>query len=73
MFEAGLAPQELYRKAAHQHDTGQPEASAEPYRDQLLAIGARFGVPIPLDRPEADLMLCVPRTDIEHYPRRSPP
>jgi ferredoxin len=39
MFDAGLAPQELYQKAAHQHLTGQPEASAEPYRDQLLAIG----------------------------------
>ncbi len=69
MFEAGLAPQELYRKAAHQRATGQPEPSAEPYRDQLLAIGARFGVTIPLDQPEADLMLCVPRTDIEHYPQ----
>ncbi len=68
MFEAGLAPKELYQKAAHQHATGQPEASAEPYRDQLLAIGARFGVDMPLDKPEADIMLCVPRTDIEHYP-----
>ena len=68
MFEAGLAPKELYQKAAHQQATGQPEASAEPYREQLLAIGRRFGVEIPLDKPEADVMLCVPRTDIEHYP-----
>jgi Fe-S oxidoreductase len=68
MFEAGLAPRELYQKAAHQQATGQPEASVEPYREQLRAIGARFGVEIPLDRAEAELMLCVPRTDIEHYP-----
>jgi len=68
MFEAGLAPKELYEKAAHQQATGQPEASAEPYRDQLLAIGARFGVPMPLDEPDVAVMLCVPRTDIEHYP-----
>jgi len=68
MFEAGLAPKELYEKAAHQQATGQPEVSAEPYRDQLLAIGARFGVPMPLDEPEVAVMLCVPRTDIEHYP-----
>ncbi|MEJ1963617.1 MAG: (Fe-S)-binding protein [Gammaproteobacteria bacterium] len=68
MFEAGLAPRELYEKAAHQHDTGQPETSAEPYREQLLALGARFGVAIPLDKAEADIMLCVPRTDIEQYP-----
>jgi len=68
MFEAGLAPKELYERAAHQQATGQPEASHEPYRDQLLAIGMRFGVDIPLDRAEADVMLCVPRTDIENYP-----
>jgi Fe-S oxidoreductase len=68
MFDAGLAPQELYEKAAHQQLTGQPESSAEPYREQLLAIGARFNVDIPLDKPEAEVMLCVPRTDIEHYP-----
>jgi Fe-S oxidoreductase len=68
MFDAGLAPKELYAKAAQQRLTGQPEPSAEPYRDQLLAIGARFGVEIPLDKAEADIMLCVPRTDIEHYP-----
>ncbi len=69
MFEAGLAPKELYQKAAHQQATGQPEVSAEPYREQLLAIGTRFGVAIPLDEPEVELMLCVPRTDIEHYPK----
>src|ERR1700722_12853196 len=68
MFDAGLAPKELYEKAPPQQATGQPEASAEPYRDQLQAIGARFEVEIPLDRPEAEIMLCVPRTDIEHYP-----
>ncbi len=69
MFEAGLAPLELYQKAAHQHETGQPEASTEPYREQLLAIGKQFGVTIPLDESVAELMLCVPRTDIEHYPK----
>src|SRR6202042_184715 len=28
----------------------------------------RSGVAIPMDKPEADVLLCVPRTDIEHYP-----
>jgi len=69
MFEAGLAPRELYEKAAQQQRTGQPEASAEPYRDKLLAIGRQAGVEIPLDQPQADVMLTVPRTDIEHYPQ----
>jgi Fe-S oxidoreductase len=69
MFEAGLAPKELYEKAAHQERTGQPEDSAEPYRDQLLAIGREHGVDIPLDKPAVEVMLTVPRTDIEHYPK----
>lgn len=68
MFEAGLAPKELYEKAARERRTGQPEETAEPYREQLVAIGRRFGVRIPLDEAQADVMLTVPRTDIEHYP-----
>ncbi|MDA8348153.1 MAG: (Fe-S)-binding protein [Pseudomonadota bacterium] len=68
MFEAGLAPSELYEKAAHQRHSGQPEPTNEPYREQLLAIGRQFGVEIPLDKPHAEVMLTVPRTDIEHYP-----
>jgi Fe-S oxidoreductase len=68
MFEAGLAPQALYQKASHQRDTGQPETPLEPYYDQLEAIGRRFDVAIPMDKVDVDVMLCVPRTDIEHYP-----
>jgi Fe-S oxidoreductase len=68
MFDAGLAPKELYEKAAHQRISGQPEATTEPYRAQLEEIGVRFGVRMPIDEPEAEIMLCVPRTDIEHYP-----
>lgn len=68
MFEAGLAPKELYEKAAYQRHAGQPEPTSEPYREQLLAIGRQFGVEIPFDKPRAEVMLTVPRTDIEHYP-----
>ncbi len=69
MFEAGLAPKELYEKASHQQRTGQPEASSEPYRDKLLAIGREYDVQIPLDESDVEVMLTVPRTDIEHYPK----
>ena len=68
MFDAGLAPAELYDKALLQRDTGQPEPSAEPYGDRLVEIGTRFGVAMPLDLADVEVMLCVPRTDIEHYP-----
>jgi Fe-S oxidoreductase len=69
MFEAGLAPKELYEKAAHQKSTGQPEASTEPYRDKLLAIGREYAVQIPMDKSDVQVMLTVPRTDIELYPQ----
>jgi len=69
MFEAGLAPKELYEKADHQQRTGQPEDSTDPYRDKLQTIGREHGVDIPLDKTGVDVMLTVPRTDIEHYPR----
>ncbi len=49
------------------HRPARGERRAVP-RASCLAIGARFGVEIPLDKPEAEVMLCVPRTDIEHYP-----
>ena len=64
----GSRPRSCIRRRRISATTGQPEPSAEPYREQLLAIGKRFGVEIPLDKPEAEVMLCVPRTDIEHYP-----
>lgn len=69
MFDAGLAPKELYEKADHQRRTGQPEDSPEPYREKLLEIGRSFGVEIPLDQPQAEVLLTVPRTDIERYPK----
>lgn len=69
MFDAGLAPKELYDKAKLQHETGQPEASVEPYRQKLEAIGREYDVEIPMDKAQVEVMLTVPRTDIEHYPK----
>lgn len=69
MFDAGLAPDELYRKAKHQQQTGQPEHTAEPYREKLRAIGRQHKIDIPMDKAQAEVMLCVSRTDIEQYPR----
>ncbi len=69
LFEAGLAPRELAEKSEHQARTGQPEAAAEPYRERLAAIAAEYGVDIPLDRERAEILLCVPGSDLEHRPQ----
>ena len=67
MGEAGLAPVELQERATHQLATGRPEPG-DPYEERLAAIGAEYGVTIPMDLDEADVYMCIPRTDIEHYP-----
>lgn len=67
MADAGLAPKELKERAEEQCRTGRPEAG-EPYAIRLKEIASEFGVNMPMDLDEADVFLCVPRTDIEHYP-----
>lgn len=68
MFEAGLAPNELYRRARNQNDTGRPEEDADGYADRIAEIGRSHGVEIPVDRASAEVLACVPRTDLERYP-----
>lgn len=67
MSDAGLAPDELKERSEHQRRTGRPEPG-DDYVDRVKAIGSEAGVEIPMDREQADVMVCVPRTDIEHYP-----
>ncbi|MDT8408071.1 MAG: (Fe-S)-binding protein [Wenzhouxiangellaceae bacterium] len=68
MFEAGLAPRELAERAHRQAETGQPEQSDTPYPEMLAEIGRKYDVDIPLDRDTAEVMACVPRTDLENNP-----
>jgi len=68
MFEAGLAPAELYRRAKSQRETGSPYPTETSWVDQLRAIGEKHGIAIPMDRDRADVMLCVSGIDIENYP-----
>lgn len=68
MADAGLAPAELDERAVNQLTIGRPEPG-DPYLAKLAAIGARFGVEVPVDLDQADVYLCIPRTDIEHYPK----
>ena len=68
MFEAGLAPQGAVSEggAPARHGPAGTERRALPR--PIAGIGRSSVSTIPLDKPEAEIMLCVPRTDIEHYP-----
>src|SRR6056297_3777039 len=68
MAEAGLAPKPLMDRAKHQAETGQPEESARPYSEVLTDIGREHEVVMPLDKDSADIMVCLPRTDLEQNP-----
>ena len=68
MFEAGLAPKELHEQAKLQELSGQPWESSAPYRQKLLDIGRKFSVPIPIDQPQADVLLLVSGVEIDRYP-----
>lgn len=69
MFEAGLAPDELYQRARHQAETGRPEEGTESYTDRIAAIGREHDIEIPIDRDSAEVLAYVPRTDLEQYPQ----
>ncbi len=68
MAEAGLAPKPLAERARHQAETGQPEESERPYSEVLADIGRDNGLDVPLDKDRADIMVCLPRTDLEQNP-----
>lgn len=69
MADAGLAPEALATRSEHQRLTGRPEPGGEAYSDRIWGIAKAAGVDIPMDREQADILVCVPRTDIEHYPQ----
>lgn len=68
MADAGLAPKALADRAAEQVRSGRPEPG-EPYDARVSDIAGEFDVNIPINQDQADIMVCLPRTDIEQYPR----
>ncbi|MGM0657107.1 MAG: (Fe-S)-binding protein [Pseudomonadota bacterium] len=68
MAAAGLAPKALMDRARHQAETGQPEESEKPYPEVLREIGNQYGLEVPLDKDKADILVCLPRTDLDQNP-----
>lgn len=68
LFEAGLAPQELYESAESQTRTGDAWGSNTPYLDKLKRVGAEHGLEVPLDKAQADVLLLVSGIELDHYP-----
>ena len=68
MAAAGLAPKPLMDRARHQAETGQPEESDRPYAEVLQDIAREHDLDVALDKGKADILVCLPRTDLEQNP-----
>lgn len=68
MAAAGLAPKALMDRARHQAETGQPEESEKPYPEVLREIGKEHDLEVQLDKDKADILVCLPRTDLDQNP-----
>src|SRR6056297_3270010 len=68
MAAAGLAPKPLMDRARHQAETGQPEESDRPYAEVLQDIAREHDLNVALDKDKADILVCLPRTDLEQNP-----
>lgn len=68
MAEAGLAPKPLAERARRQAETGAPEEPERPYHEVLADIARDNGLEAPLDKDRADILVCLPRTDLDQHP-----
>lgn len=69
MYEAGLAPQDLYDTAKEQADgKGLPGADPDAFLAKVAELSAASGVEIRVDRPRADVMVCTSQADLTQYP-----
>ena len=70
MFHAGLVPHELWALAQRAEVEGSPlGATPEVFRTCVQDMQAQYGVEIPLDREQAEVMVTVSAVEIQKYPR----
>lgn len=67
MNAAGLAPQELRDRTDAQARGALPGAGAAEFAARVAALSAEHGVPMPLDKPKADVLLCASQAELTQY------
>jgi Fe-S oxidoreductase len=62
MARAGLAPREL-------RESVDRDALTREFRDGIARLAAEHGVEMPVDKPKAEILYTVSRTELESYPK----
>jgi Fe-S oxidoreductase len=69
MFAAGLVPHELWAVAERAHREGSPlGATQKVFRERVEWLADDFEVEMPLDRPEAEVLVTFSSIEIMKYP-----
>ena len=68
MFEAGLAPRELYEKAEKQAATGQLDEPLAALRAKLESLAQARGLPLSIDQRRAEILVCLSELDLKENP-----
>lgn len=70
MFQAGLVPQELWDASRSQEQEGSPMGvTAEKLKELIADIESNYGVEIPLDQGQADVLMSASSAELVRYPK----
>ena len=68
MSEAGLVPQDLYDAAREQAEApGMRGATVQDFVAKVQALSAEHGVPVHIDKPQAEVMVCTSQAELTAY------
>jgi Fe-S oxidoreductase len=69
MFQAGLVPDNLWQMARKAQDEGSPlGVTPEMLKETIQVVEKEYGLKIPLDRNEAEVLVSLSSIDILNYP-----
>lgn len=70
MYQAGLVPQELWEMAKQQETDGSPQGiTPDKLREHIASIESEYGIEIPLDQEQADVLLSASSAELLKYPK----
>jgi len=70
MYQAGLVPQDLWDVSKLQEQEGSPMGvAAEKLKETIAGIESEYGVEIPLDQAQADVLMSASSAELVRYPK----
>jgi Fe-S oxidoreductase len=70
MYQAGLVPQDLWDMSQKQESEGSPMGiTPDTLKETISKIESKYGVAIPMDRSEAEVLLSASSAELVKYPK----